>query len=173
MIGPLWDAVLDEISQEIRRRGTQPLQLQAPAQPDGEHLDPYRRLQGLLERLTQAEQQLELAPLPAGDTSWGDEVRPGNREHNLRKKAVRARLELLGYAPGAEGDSGALRQAVLQFQEDAGLDISEHGMYGYPEQFIPQPEYSSGEYVPHIAGTPIAHSGSRAATQVGEPVAQA
>ena len=26
--------------------------------------------------------------------------------------------------------------------EDAGLDISEHGMYGYPEQFIPQPEYS-------------------------------
>jgi Amt family ammonium transporter len=25
-------------------------------------------------------------------------------------------------------------------QEDAGLDISEHGMYGYPEQFIPAPE---------------------------------
>ena len=25
-------------------------------------------------------------------------------------------------------------------EEDAGLDISEHGMYGYPEQFIPQPE---------------------------------
>jgi Amt family ammonium transporter len=24
--------------------------------------------------------------------------------------------------------------------EEAGLDISEHGMYGYPEQFIPQPE---------------------------------
>jgi ammonium transporter, Amt family len=24
--------------------------------------------------------------------------------------------------------------------EDAGLDISEHGMYGYPEQFIPTPE---------------------------------
>jgi Amt family ammonium transporter len=22
-------------------------------------------------------------------------------------------------------------------EEDAGLDISEHGMYGYPEQFIP------------------------------------
>jgi Amt family ammonium transporter len=29
-------------------------------------------------------------------------------------------------------------------QEEAGLDISEHGMYGYPEQFIPQPEYSTG-----------------------------
>jgi Amt family ammonium transporter len=23
--------------------------------------------------------------------------------------------------------------------EEAGLDISEHGMYGYPEQFIPAP----------------------------------
>ncbi|HEX6782208.1 MAG TPA: ammonium transporter [Solirubrobacterales bacterium] len=29
-------------------------------------------------------------------------------------------------------------------EEDSGLDISEHGMYGYPEQFIPQPEYSTG-----------------------------
>ena len=25
-------------------------------------------------------------------------------------------------------------------EEDAGLDISEHGMYGYPEQFIPPAE---------------------------------
>jgi Amt family ammonium transporter len=25
-------------------------------------------------------------------------------------------------------------------EEDAGLDITEHGMYGYPEQFIPEPE---------------------------------
>jgi Amt family ammonium transporter len=25
-------------------------------------------------------------------------------------------------------------------EEEAGLDISEHGMYGYPEQFIPTPE---------------------------------
>lgn len=29
-------------------------------------------------------------------------------------------------------------------EEDAGLDISSHGMYGYPEVFIPQPEYSTG-----------------------------
>jgi len=29
-------------------------------------------------------------------------------------------------------------------EEDAGIDISEHGMYGYPEVFIPQPEYSTG-----------------------------
>ena len=32
-------------------------------------------------------------------------------------------------------------------EEEAGLDITEHGMYGYPEQFIPAPElvgYSPG-----------------------------
>jgi Amt family ammonium transporter len=33
---------------------------------------------------------------------------------------------------------------VTPEEEEAGLDISEHGMYGYPEQFIPQPEYSTG-----------------------------
>ncbi len=39
-------------------------------------------------------------------------------------------------------------------EEDAGLDISEHGMYGYPEQFIPQPEYSTG--LPPVAQPPAA-----------------
>jgi Amt family ammonium transporter len=29
---------------------------------------------------------------------------------------------------------------VSEEDEDAGLDIAEHGMYGYPEQFIPAPE---------------------------------
>ncbi len=36
---------------------------------------------------------------------------------------------------------------VTAEEEEAGLDISEHGMYGYPEQFIPAPEligYSAG-----------------------------
>jgi Amt family ammonium transporter len=36
---------------------------------------------------------------------------------------------------------------VTGAEEDAGLDITEHGMYGYPEQFIPAPElvgYSPG-----------------------------
>jgi len=33
---------------------------------------------------------------------------------------------------------------VSDEEEEAGLDISSHGMYGYPEQFIPQPEYSTG-----------------------------
>jgi Amt family ammonium transporter len=35
---------------------------------------------------------------------------------------------------------------VSEAEEDAGLDISSHGMYGYPEAFIPQPEYPSGNY---------------------------
>ncbi|MEO8092716.1 MAG: ammonium transporter [bacterium] len=33
---------------------------------------------------------------------------------------------------------------VTSDEEDAGLDISEHGMYGYPEQFIPNEEYPGG-----------------------------
>jgi Amt family ammonium transporter len=33
---------------------------------------------------------------------------------------------------------------VSEEEEEAGLDISSHGMYGYPEQFIPRPEYSTG-----------------------------
>ena len=36
---------------------------------------------------------------------------------------------------------------VTEEEEEAGLDISEHGMYGYPEQFIPAPElvgYATG-----------------------------
>jgi ammonium transporter, Amt family len=41
---------------------------------------------------------------------------------------------------------------VSPAEEEAGLDISEHGMYGYPEQFIPQPEYSTG--LPHTTGSP-------------------
>src|SRR5215218_10617267 len=41
--------------------------------------------------------------------------------------------------------------------EEAGLDIAEHGMYGYPEQFIPQPElFGNGAYRPTVVGTPIA-----------------
>jgi Amt family ammonium transporter len=45
---------------------------------------------------------------------------------------------------------------VSEEEEDAGLDISSHGMYGYPEAFIPQPEYPAGNYTPTMAGTPVA-----------------
>jgi Amt family ammonium transporter len=41
--------------------------------------------------------------------------------------------------------------------EEAGLDISEHGMYGYPEQFIPAPELESYGAAP-TARTPVAPS---------------
>ena len=37
---------------------------------------------------------------------------------------------------------------VTDEQEDAGLDIVEHGMYGYPEQFIPAPEIGAGSTGP-------------------------
>jgi Amt family ammonium transporter len=45
-------------------------------------------------------------------------------------------------------------------EEDAGLDISSHGMYGYPEAFIPQPEYSTG--LPELTARPVAPSAASA-----------
>jgi Amt family ammonium transporter len=52
---------------------------------------------------------------------------------------------------------------VTEEEEDAGLDISETGMYGYPEQFIPTPENAS----PAPAGT----GAFRPSTQPGEVTA--
>ena len=46
---------------------------------------------------------------------------------------------------------------VTAEEEEAGLDISEHGMYGYPEQFIPAPEligYSPAPGSVPARGTP-------------------
>jgi Amt family ammonium transporter len=46
---------------------------------------------------------------------------------------------------------------VTEEQEDAGLDIVEHGMYGYPEQFIPPTEIgaaSTGPAAPAYAHVP-------------------
>ena len=37
---------------------------------------------------------------------------------------------------------------VSDEEEDAGLDIVEHGMYGYPEQFIPLPEIGAASTGP-------------------------
>jgi Amt family ammonium transporter len=45
-------------------------------------------------------------------------------------------------------------------EEDAGLDISSHGMYGYPEAFIPQPEYSTG--LPELTARPASQTASSA-----------
>ena len=47
---------------------------------------------------------------------------------------------------------------VTPEQEEAGIDISEHGMYGYPEQFIPAPElvgYASGAVPPAPPPAPL------------------
>jgi ammonium transporter, Amt family len=55
---------------------------------------------------------------------------------------------------------------VSDDEELAGLDISEHGMYGYPEVFIPQEEYPvSSTPVPHVAGTPVVSHASRTPTE--------
>ena len=43
---------------------------------------------------------------------------------------------------------------VTAEEEDAGLDISEHGMYGYPEQFIPAPELIGYSPSARPVGTP-------------------
>jgi Amt family ammonium transporter len=45
---------------------------------------------------------------------------------------------------------------VSEEEERAGLDISSHGMYGYPEAFIPPEEYPAIAIEPHVAGTPVA-----------------
>jgi Amt family ammonium transporter len=50
---------------------------------------------------------------------------------------------------------------VSDAEEEAGLDIVEHGMYGYPEQFIPAPEIGA------------ASSGPAAVTPSGAPVTAA
>jgi len=47
---------------------------------------------------------------------------------------------------------------VSEEEEDAGLDITEHGMYGYPEAFIPQSEIGVGGTVSPAGtatGTPV------------------
>jgi Amt family ammonium transporter len=50
-------------------------------------------------------------------------------------------------------------------EEDAGLDISSHGMYGYPEVFIPQPEYSTGLPNTAIGAAPAASPAAMTATE--------
>jgi Amt family ammonium transporter len=47
---------------------------------------------------------------------------------------------------------------VTEAEEDAGLDIAEHGMYGYPEQFIPDSEIGAGSTGPvadRARGVPV------------------
>jgi len=54
---------------------------------------------------------------------------------------------------------------VSEDEELAGLDISEHGMYGYPEVFIPQEEYPGATPTPHVAGTPVVSHATSTSTE--------
>jgi len=56
---------------------------------------------------------------------------------------------------------GTIGLRVPPEEEDAGLDISSHGMYGYPEVFIPQPEYSTGLPSTMVGGVAPAASPSQ------------
>ena len=47
---------------------------------------------------------------------------------------------------------------VADEAEDAGLDIVEHGMYGYPEQFIPHPEIGAASHGPAVPSFPPAQA---------------
>jgi len=47
---------------------------------------------------------------------------------------------------------------VTEEEEEAGLDISETGMYGYPEQFIPAPEMGGLPGAPAPSAAPAAAS---------------
>ena len=67
----------------------------------------------------------------------------------------------------------AIKQTIgLRVSEDeelAGLDISSHGMYGYPEQFIPPEEYPGTPSEPHVAGTPVASPAAVTAISANRP----
>ena len=58
---------------------------------------------------------------------------------------------------------------VTEAEEDAGMDISEHGMYGYPEQFIPQGEYPGGPPVSAPAASPAAAAAGATAMAADNP----
>ena len=81
--------------------------------------------------------------------------RPGARRR--RRVRVRVRLSLRHVLASIKKTYG-LR--VTAEEEEAGLDISEHGMYGYPEQFIPAPE---------LVGYGAAALAARARRRAGRP----
>ncbi len=58
---------------------------------------------------------------------------------------------------------------VDEEDEAAGLDISEHGMYGYPEQFIPQPELEGYGAAPAARPVTVPAAYAAQATQTEVP----
>jgi ammonium transporter, Amt family len=57
---------------------------------------------------------------------------------------------------------------VSEEQEEAGLDIVEHGMYGYPEQFIPLPEIGAASSGPAARPSPEPAGATVSAMSTGE-----
>ena len=57
---------------------------------------------------------------------------------------------------------------VSEEEEDAGLDIVEHGMYGYPEQFIPLPEIGAASSGPAAKPSTVGAPAKTPATRAGE-----
>jgi Amt family ammonium transporter len=55
---------------------------------------------------------------------------------------------------------------VSDEEEEAGLDIAEHGMYGYPEQFIPAPEIGAGSTGP-VADRALGGNGASVPSPAG------
>ena len=68
----------------------------------------------------------------------------GSFEQLFDQFARRRRRRSRSCSPAPSPPSALIKKTyglrVSAEEEDAGLDISEHGMYGYPEQFIPAPE---------------------------------
>ena len=60
---------------------------------------------------------------------------------------------------------------VSDEEEDAGLDIVEHGMYGYPEQFIPAPEIGAASSGPAAAPSAAGSTAAPPTTRPGEVTA--
>ena len=59
---------------------------------------------------------------------------------------------------------------VSEDEEEAGLDIVEHGMYGYPELFIPPSEIGAGPQAAPVA-RPAPSGVTAATTRPGEVTA--
>jgi Amt family ammonium transporter len=59
---------------------------------------------------------------------------------------------------------------VSEAEEDAGLDIATHGMYGYPEQFIPAPEIGAASTGPAAAAARSGFGGAAPPTNKAEEV---
>ena len=96
---------------------------------------------------------------PDGESPLLGPVHPADRADGRRAGGLRLRLRL-SYATFA-AIKATIGLRVTDEEEEAGLDITEHGMYGYPEAFIPQSEIGAGGAITSAgsaAGQPVTAS---------------